>query len=147
MYRHLYKDVKSQSECQPGARVASPVRAPHPRICSCGHSSGGAMRVAAVGLRCIAITMFCAASLGASAQTYPDRPIRLIVADSAGGAPDQLGRLVAQKMSVALGQQVVVDNRPGAGGVLGAEIAAKSPPDGYTLLMTTTAVYAILPNL
>ena len=83
----------------------------------------------------------------ASAQTYPNRPIKLIVADAPGGAPDQLARLLAQKISMGLGQQVVVDNRAGAGGVLGAEIAAKSPPDGYTLLMTTTAIYAILPNL
>ena len=84
---------------------------------------------------------------GASAQPYPNHPIRLIVADSAGGAPDQLGRLIAQKLSESLGQPVVVDNRAGAGGALGAEVVAKSPPDGYTLLMTTTAIYAILPDL
>ncbi|HEY2884954.1 MAG TPA: tripartite tricarboxylate transporter substrate binding protein [Rhizomicrobium sp.] len=83
----------------------------------------------------------------AIAQAYPSRPIRLIVADSPGGAPDQLARLLAQKLSTTIGQQVVVDNRPGAGGVLGADLAAKSPPDGYTLLVTTTAIYAILPNL
>ena len=83
----------------------------------------------------------------ALAQGYPNRPVRLIVADAAGGAPDQLGRLLAQKLSESLGQQVIVDNRPGAGGVLGAEHVAKAPADGYTLLMTTTAVYAILPNL
>ena len=81
------------------------------------------------------------------AQGYPNRPIRLIVADAAGGAPDQLARLVAQKASETLGQQVIVDNRAGAGGALGAELAAKSPADGYTLLVTTTAIYAILPNL
>jgi len=81
------------------------------------------------------------------AQGYPNRPIRLIVADAAGGAPDQLARLVAQKASESLGQQVIVDNRAGAGGALGAELAAKSPADGYTLLVTTTAIYAILPNL
>ena len=81
------------------------------------------------------------------AQGYPNRPVRLVVADSAGGAPDQLARLVAQRVSDSLGQQMIVDNRAGAGGVLGADIVAKSPPDGYTLLMTTTAIYAILPNL
>jgi len=86
-------------------------------------------------------------SLGAFAQGYPNRPVKLIVADSAGGAPDQLARLLAEKLSTGLGQQVVVDNRAGAGGVLGAEAAAKAAPDGYTLLMTTTAIYAILPNL
>ena len=88
-----------------------------------------------------------AVSLGAAAQTYPTRAVRLIVADAPGGAPDQLARLLAEKLSPALGQQLVVDNRPGAGGVLGADLAAKAPPDGYTLLMTTTAIYAILPNL
>ena len=88
-----------------------------------------------------------AISAGAFAQAYPSRPIRLVIADSPGGAPDQLGRLLAQKLSESLGQQVIVDNRAGAGGAHGAESVAKSPPDGYTLLMTTTAIYAILPNL
>ena len=83
----------------------------------------------------------------ALAQAYPTRPVRLVVADAAGGAPDQLARLVAQKMSESMGQQVVVDNRAGAGGAVGAESVAKSAADGYTLLMTTTAIYAILPNL
>jgi tripartite-type tricarboxylate transporter receptor subunit TctC len=90
---------------------------------------------------------FALCAVGASAQPYPNRPVKLIVADSAGGAPDQLARLVAQKLSNNLDQQVVVDNRAGAGGVVGAEMAAKSAPDGYTLLLTTTAIYAILPNL
>jgi len=87
------------------------------------------------------------ASPQVAAQAFPARPIRLIVADAAGGAPDQLARIVAQKMSESLGQQVIVDNKPGAGGALGAEIAARAPADGHTLLMTTTAIYAILPNL
>jgi tripartite-type tricarboxylate transporter receptor subunit TctC len=83
----------------------------------------------------------------ALAQAYPTRPVRLIVADAAGGAPDQLGRLLAQKLSDGLGQQMIVDNRPGAAGALGADIAAKAPADGYTLLLTTTTIYAILPSL
>ena len=100
-------------------------------------------------LNCSALLLvaFALGAVGASAQPYPNRPIKLIVADSAGGAPDQLARLVAQKLSDSLGQPVVVDNRAGAGGVLGAEMVAKSAPDGYTLLLTTTAIYAILPNL
>ena len=89
----------------------------------------------------------CVVGTGAGAQTYPSRPIKLIVADSAAGAPDQLARLVAQKLSDTLGQPVVVENRAGAGGVVGADAVAKSAPDGYTLLLTTTAIYAILPNL
>lgn len=88
-----------------------------------------------------------ALSTAAGAQGYPARPVRLIVADAAGGAPDQLGRIVAQKLSESLGQQMIVDNRPGAAGVLGADIASKSPADGYTLLLTTTSIYALIPSL
>ncbi|HEY1325765.1 MAG TPA: tripartite tricarboxylate transporter substrate binding protein [Casimicrobiaceae bacterium] len=83
----------------------------------------------------------------AAAQNYPARAIRLIVPDAPGGSPDQLARLLAQALSDGLGQQVFVDNRPGAAGVLAMDAAAKAPPDGYTLAMTTTAIYAILPNL
>jgi len=85
--------------------------------------------------------------VAAQAQSYPARPVRLIVADAAGGAPDQLARLLAQALSEQLGQQMIVDNRPGAAGALGADIAAKAPPDGYSLLLTTTTIYAILPSL
>ena len=94
----------------------------------------------------VPLALACLA-LNAAAQAYPAKPVRLIVADAAGGAPDQLGRLVAQKLSESLGQQVLVDNRPGAAGALGADIAAKSPADGYTLLLTTTSIYALLPSL
>lgn len=91
------------------------------------------------------ILLVCASH--ALGQPYPQKPVRLIVADAAGGAPDQLGRILAEKLSESLGEQVIVDNRPGASGALGADIAARSAPDGYTLLLTTTAIYAILPNL
>ena len=105
------------------------------------------MNVTRLGSFLIAAWSLVAVTFNAGAQSYPARPIRLIVADAPGGAPDQLARILSQNLSAVLGQQVVVDNRPGAGGVLGAEIAAKARPDGYTLLMTTTAIYAILPNL
>jgi tripartite-type tricarboxylate transporter receptor subunit TctC len=98
-------------------------------------------------MRLIVACTLLVLSLGVHAQGYPNRPVKLIVADAPGGAPDQLARMLAEKLSLGLGQQVVVDNRAGAGGVLGAEMAAKSPPDGYTLLMTTSAIYALLPNL
>ena len=96
-------------------------------------------------LLALSVLLLCASSAGA--QPYPVKPIRLIVADAAGGAPDQLGRILAQAISGGLGQQVIVDNRPGASGALGADIAARSPADGYSLLLTTTAIYALLPNL
>lgn len=70
---------------------------------------------------------------GASAQGYPDKPVRIIIAFAPAGAIDVLGRLIAQKLSEAWGQQVVVDNRPGAGGNIGAAAAAQAAPDGYTL--------------
>ena len=97
---------------------------------------------------CLLILSLVLLSAGnAAAQAYPVKPVKLIVADAAGGAPDQLSRILAHELSDSLGQQVVVDNRPGASGALGADIAARSAPDGYTLLLTTTAIYAILPSL
>ena len=75
----------------------------------------------------------------AAAQNWPNRPIRLVVASAAGGVNDVVARLVAQPLGEALGQPVVVDNKPGAAGILGTDIVAKAPPDGYTLLMFAEA--------
>src|SRR5262244_3867991 len=74
------------------------------------------------------------------AQAYPSRPITLIVPYPPGGGADAMGRMVAQKLSPALGQQVIIENRPGAGAVIGTRAAAKAAPDGYTLLMVLTGV-------
>ena len=79
----------------------------------------------------------------AAADKYPDRPIRVIVPFSAGGSADVFARSVGNKMSEAWGQQVVIDNRAGSGGVIGTEIAAAAPRDGYTLMMGNTANIAI----
>jgi tripartite-type tricarboxylate transporter receptor subunit TctC len=76
--------------------------------------------------------------LAARAQTYPSRPITLIVPYPPGGGVDAMGRMVAQKLSLALGQQFIIENRPGAGGVIGTRAAAKAAPDGYTLVMIIT---------
>ncbi len=92
----------------------------------------------------IAILMWATiASLGtAQAQTYPAKPIKLVVPFGAGSAADQIGRRVAQTLSDALKQSVVVDNRPGASGVLASMIVAKASPDGYTLLLVTNSTHA-----
>ena len=82
-----------------------------------------------------------------SAQDYPTKPIILIVPFPAGGGVDVVGRIVAEKLSAALGQQVVVDNRGGAAGVIGTRIAKAAVPDGYTLVMATSGSIAINPNL
>jgi tripartite-type tricarboxylate transporter receptor subunit TctC len=84
---------------------------------------------------------------GALAQGWPGKPIKLIVPFSAGGPTDQLSRYVGQKLSVALGQPVVVENVVGAGGVIGLERMAKSTPDGYTLATSASTLQAIAPHL
>ena len=91
------------------------------------------------------VALSCLVSV-ATAQTYPVRALRLIAHSSPGGTSDILGRLVAQKLTEALGQQVVVENRAGASGIIGVDAAAKSAPDGYTLLITQTSI-AINPSM
>ena len=98
---------------------------------------------AALGLA--AAALWCWA-IGATAQHYPARPVRLIVPQSAGGSTDVIARVVAQRMSDGLGQPVVVDNRPGAGTLIGVELVANAAPDGYTLLGVASS-YTIIPAL
>jgi len=93
-------------------------------------------------LAALPITAFAQAK-----TTYPTKPIRLIVAFPPGGSTDIVARLVGQKLSERVGQQVVVDNRGGAGGTIGTDIAAKSPADGYTLTMGTTSTHVIAPAI
>src|SRR3954468_1882371 len=81
------------------------------------------------------------------AQNYPSKPVRMVVPFPAGGATDIVGRLIAQKLTESWGQQVVVDNRGGAAGTIGSDLAAKSPPDGYTLLVGTSSTHAIAQSL
>jgi tripartite-type tricarboxylate transporter receptor subunit TctC len=106
--------------------------------------------------RVLAVAALLAAALVppsvARAQAYPNKPIKMVAPSTPGDAPDVIARLVADKLSVVLGQQVVVENRPGAGGVVGSDAVAKAAPDGYTLIMgnagshgINAAVYSKLP--
>ncbi len=81
------------------------------------------------------------------AQNYPNKPVRFIVPQPPGGGADIVGRVAALKLQEALGQQFVVDNRSGAGGIVGAELVARAPADGYTLLLGYTGVLTIMPSL
>ncbi len=95
-------------------------------------------------LSCFALLLIAIEALG---QTYPAKPIRLVVPFPAGESVDATARLVGQSWSAALGQQILVDNRGGAGGTIGSEAVAKSPPDGYTLLWGNVGPLAIGPSL
>ena len=98
-------------------------------------------------LNAAVLALACLASPMAEAQTFPQRPIRIIVPYGAGGSPDVLSRLFGQKLSESLGQPVIIDNRPGASGIIAAELAAKAPADGYTLFIADTGHLAINPAL
>src|SRR6476661_2911237 len=99
------------------------------------------------------VLIFALASLAShvpapsSAQSYPAKPVRYVVPFPAGGSPDIIARLIGERFSRMWGQQVVVDNRAGAGGTVGAAFAAKSPADGYTLFQCNIASSAIAPSL
>jgi len=94
-------------------------------------------------MRIAVALMLAVAALGAQAQSYPSRPVKIIVPFGAGGPADIFARFLGKEMEGPLGQPVVVENRPGAGGNIGADAVAKAPADGYTLLMATTGVMAI----
>src|SRR5437016_5630835 len=91
--------------------------------------------------------VLAAAAFAVHAQDYPSKPVRVIVPWAAGGSTDSISRILAQKLAESTGQQWVVDNRSGATGTIGHALAAKSPPDGYTLLIGTNSTFAIAPHL
>jgi tripartite-type tricarboxylate transporter receptor subunit TctC len=94
-------------------------------------------------------TLFCWISISLAsisvqaADDYPNRPIRLLVGSSAGASSDIYARLLAEQLGKVLGQTVIVDNRPGAGGLIGSDVVAKANPDGYTILMTSSSIHSI----
>ena len=93
------------------------------------------------------LVLASSAALAQQPQTWPERPVRMIVPFPAGGATDLIARVITQQVSSDIGQQIVVDNKAGAGGTIGSAEAAKAQPDGYTLLLTTSSTHAIAPHL
>src|SRR5215468_3726357 len=101
-----------------------------------------------IALRIVGVLTFCAVSLCASAQSgYPDKPIHMIIPLAAASAVDNAARIVAQRMSINMGQQIVIENQPGAAGLIGAERVAKAAPDGYTIGGFNDSIMTMLPNL
>src|SRR5437660_11795583 len=101
----------------------------------------------AAGVAAAALIVGGAAPAPAPAQDYPTRPIRLVVAFTAGGTTDFMARLIADRLKPQLGQTVIVENKAGANGAIGADFVAKAEPDGYTLFFTTVGAVAINPGL
>ena len=99
------------------------------------------------GIKLLMFLGVLSACAGAAAQDYPARPLRMILGFAPGGSTDLVARVVAQKMAAAWNQQVVVDNRPGANGMIGAELVAKATPDGHTLLLSSIGPMAINASL
>ncbi len=97
--------------------------------------------------RMLACVFLAFAATASHAQTYPTKPVRIIVPYVAGGAPDLLARMVGQHLSTVFGQQFIVENRAGASGILGTEMVSKAPADGHTLLLSDTGPLAINPHL
>ena len=97
--------------------------------------------------RIIAVVSACLLATAALAQPFPSKPMKLVVPYPPGGVTDILGRILGQLMGDSMGQPVVIDNRPGAGGAIGTEAIAKSAPDGYTIGLSTTGSHAINPHL
>jgi tripartite-type tricarboxylate transporter receptor subunit TctC len=100
-----------------------------------------------IGLAALLVLSFTPAAAQNVASTFPSKPIRIVVTFTTGGATDTIARILGQKLAESLGQQVLIDNRPGAGGALGTDLVAKAPPDGYTLVLSSFGPMAIGPHV
>src|SRR4051794_37698510 len=127
-----------------------PTAVPHRFAAACGSppSRGRQLRIAAPIIPISAIALFGMTIAGSvQAQDYPNRPITLVVPYGAGGGNDLFARIASEKMSRTLGQQIVIENRPGAGGSTATRAVAKAAPDGYTLVIGGTGTLAVNPTL
>ena len=97
--------------------------------------------------RLLSLLLLAAAANFACAQGYPNKAVRIIVPFPPGAGVDIVTRAVSGRLAEALGQQVIIDNRAGAGGILGAEVAAKAAPDGYTVFMATAGILTVIPHM
>ena len=100
---------------------------------------------ARIALRTAAALAVVAFAFTAQAQQWPSKPVKMVVPFTAGGSTDTVARIVSEKLTTRLGQPVIVENKAGAGGALGSDFVAKSPPDGYTFLVGTSSTMAIAP--
>jgi len=98
-------------------------------------------------LLCVALAFGVAEVHAQSDTSYPSKPIRMIVPSAPGSGPDIMARAIGQKLTEVLGQAIVIDDKPGAGGIIGSEAAAKAPPDGYTLIMSNAGAHTVNPGL
>src|SRR5215467_6589825 len=96
---------------------------------------------------CFTLLALLLVTATAAAQDFPTRPIRMIVAFSAGGTTDYVARVLADKVQAQLGQAVVIENKPGANGAIGADVVSKAAPDGYTLFFSTAGALSIIPSM
>src|SRR5258706_11512897 len=97
-------------------------------------------------MKLLAALVFSLLALPAAAQTYPAKPVRIVVPFAPGGGSDFIARFMAQRLTESFGSQVIVENKPGAGGVLGIEQSVKSPADGYTLVLIASS-YTVNPSI
>ena len=97
--------------------------------------------------RIAGLLVACVLGASAHAQTWPSKPLKIVVNFPPGGAADQIARSVAAPLQTSLGQTVVVENRAGSGGNIGGDVVAKSPPDGYTLLMSSGGMVSVNPHI
>jgi tripartite-type tricarboxylate transporter receptor subunit TctC len=112
-----------------------------------GGGAGARVGGAGMNARAFLVCLLFLPAAPAGAQGYPSKPVRMIVPSTPGGGPDIMARAVGQKLTEAWGQAVVIENRGGAGGIIGSEAAAKAPPDGYTLVMANAGSHAVNASL